>query len=412
MKDYYSLLGLSKDANTDEIKNAFMIQALKWHPDKAHNAEEQKEFSKVYNKLREAYKILSNKESRRQYLDSQQSTIEDFRSVDRDIGYQDTDQFKNLTEDGMVFDSEKFSEAFHSSRSKKDQEALEKLQRNTKEEVCTDIDYMELLKRREQDTDQFRAEIPNLFEGQQEVDMAQFNRAFDFMKAQQEETSVQEYYSEPTGFFSTGGLVEDDRVAGIKMNNGTTFDSGNMDQMVSGISHQPGRKFDISQFSKDAYGEEKPMSESEIHRRMEMVQQDRDRLANLDKSQFKNEATEIEKMYSGLFEPAEIEGLDAPIGLESTKTEEVSKPKSRIKQKIIEKKQKQEKSAHEAQPDESDVRESHEAQPDESDVRESHEAQPDESDVHDKQVGQYQEGKKPKKKTIKLIKKKTSSGSK
>ncbi len=59
-KDYYDILGVSKNASQDEIKKAFRKQAHQHHPDKGGSEEKFKE-------LNEAYQVLSNADKRKQY---------------------------------------------------------------------------------------------------------------------------------------------------------------------------------------------------------------------------------------------------------------------------------------------------------------------------------------------------------
>jgi len=64
MKDYYTLLGVSKTATADEIKKAYRQLALKYHPDRNKGDKEAEEHFKEIN---EAYAVLSEPEKRRQY---------------------------------------------------------------------------------------------------------------------------------------------------------------------------------------------------------------------------------------------------------------------------------------------------------------------------------------------------------
>lgn len=58
------VLGVSRDASQSEIKKAFRKKAIRWHPDKNEN----KEFAeKKFQRINEAYEVLSDKEKRRQY---------------------------------------------------------------------------------------------------------------------------------------------------------------------------------------------------------------------------------------------------------------------------------------------------------------------------------------------------------
>jgi len=59
-KDYYQILGISKNASQDEIKKAFHKLAHKHHPNKGGDESKFKE-------INEAYQILSNKGKRGEY---------------------------------------------------------------------------------------------------------------------------------------------------------------------------------------------------------------------------------------------------------------------------------------------------------------------------------------------------------
>src|SRR5947208_9939638 len=62
-RDYYEVLGVQKNANKEEVKNAYRKLALQYHPDrnKSHNAEEK------FKEISEAYAVLSDEEKRKRY---------------------------------------------------------------------------------------------------------------------------------------------------------------------------------------------------------------------------------------------------------------------------------------------------------------------------------------------------------
>lgn len=63
-KDYYSVLGVVRDASADDIKKAFRQLARKYHPDVAKN---KASAEKKFKEINEAYEVLSDPEKRRKY---------------------------------------------------------------------------------------------------------------------------------------------------------------------------------------------------------------------------------------------------------------------------------------------------------------------------------------------------------
>ncbi|XP_051945860.1 dnaJ homolog subfamily B member 12-like [Xyrauchen texanus] len=62
-KDYYEILGVTKEASEDDLKKAYRKLALKFHPDKNHAPGATEAFKGIGN----AYAVLSNPEKRKQY---------------------------------------------------------------------------------------------------------------------------------------------------------------------------------------------------------------------------------------------------------------------------------------------------------------------------------------------------------
>lgn len=63
-RDYYEVLGVSKNATKDEIKKAYRKQALKYHPDKNPGDKKAEEH---FKEAAEAYEVLSNDEKKARY---------------------------------------------------------------------------------------------------------------------------------------------------------------------------------------------------------------------------------------------------------------------------------------------------------------------------------------------------------
>ena len=93
-RDYYEVLGVSRSASKDEMKNAYRKLALQYHPDRNKTPEAEERFKEIS----EAYAVLSDEQKRQQYdqlghsgIDGRYTREDIFRGVDfsdvfRDMG--------------------------------------------------------------------------------------------------------------------------------------------------------------------------------------------------------------------------------------------------------------------------------------------------------------------------------------
>jgi molecular chaperone DnaJ len=63
-KDFYAVLGVSKDASAQEIKKAYRTKARKYHPDRHPDDPKAEE---TFKEIGEAYSVLNDPEQREQY---------------------------------------------------------------------------------------------------------------------------------------------------------------------------------------------------------------------------------------------------------------------------------------------------------------------------------------------------------
>lgn len=65
-KDYYKILGVKKDFSDRELKKAYRTLALKYHPDKADDADKE-DAKKKFVEVSEAYEVLSDQKKKEEY---------------------------------------------------------------------------------------------------------------------------------------------------------------------------------------------------------------------------------------------------------------------------------------------------------------------------------------------------------
>lgn len=76
-KDYYKILGVSKNATDAEIKKAFKTMARKYHPD-MHKESDKASMTEKFKDINEAYTVLSDKQKRTIYDQVGQEGYQDY----------------------------------------------------------------------------------------------------------------------------------------------------------------------------------------------------------------------------------------------------------------------------------------------------------------------------------------------
>jgi molecular chaperone DnaJ len=83
-RDYYEVLGVSKDSSEDAVKKAYRKLAMKYHPDRNKEPDAEEKFKEIS----EAYGVLSDDEKRQKY--------DQFGHAGIDSSYTQEDIFRNI----------------------------------------------------------------------------------------------------------------------------------------------------------------------------------------------------------------------------------------------------------------------------------------------------------------------------
>ena len=120
--DYYEILGIQKNATSDEIKKAYRNLAFKYHPDRNPG---NKEAEEKFKKISEAYNVLSDDSKRKDYDCGRTSSYSENTSYNRAYSYSQT--YSNPFENEETFwawfggrpqNESSYNEEYYNSRRK------------------------------------------------------------------------------------------------------------------------------------------------------------------------------------------------------------------------------------------------------------------------------------------------------
>ncbi len=134
--DYWSLLGLSPDCNSDELKSAFRREARRWHPDLNGNDINAEERFKLVN---EAYAVLSDPRKRAIWEESNDNQYEQIRDP-FERGFPDFNDYIN-TIFGNDLDLEDYDDSREQETESIDHESENDDYSNAQQNLDSDFDW-------------------------------------------------------------------------------------------------------------------------------------------------------------------------------------------------------------------------------------------------------------------------------
>ena len=105
--DYYDILGVGKDALKSDIKKSYHKQARKYHPDKVSDPGLEKKNTEKFQKIGEAYEVLSDDKKRKIY---DQYGKEGLKDGFNGGGMNPFDMFSQFFKNGSGFSFNNFSQ--------------------------------------------------------------------------------------------------------------------------------------------------------------------------------------------------------------------------------------------------------------------------------------------------------------
>lgn len=123
LKNYYQILGLTPTASKDEIRKAYRLYALKFHPDKQNS---DKFFEERFKEIKEAYDILFDDERRMTYDAKLYENFNKPSGSQQNSQHKETTYQKNNVEKDLERQERLRKEQEQRERDRQERERLEK----------------------------------------------------------------------------------------------------------------------------------------------------------------------------------------------------------------------------------------------------------------------------------------------